>query len=483
MPEFAERFKIRPPFSNMSENDKRMIHEAALEIMETTGVRVHSEKARKALKAAGCIVTQGSPDVRFPKDVVQSLIKKAPSKIVLAGREPEFDLPCDGSHSYYTTDGCGIAVWERKTQTRRRPVLDDIRRTAILGDYLQYVSIYEPTTVSSDVPEKMHVIEGMRLAMNLTRKHILTESTTTVEEAKAQVKMAAEVVGGVEELRKRHYISAMLCTMSPLMLDGIATDAAMVWAENHVPIHITGMAQAGISGPITIAGDLAVNHAETLAVVSIMQAYSPGAPCIYGSVLSSMDPKTGSYMGGSPESALLCSGASEMAHYCKLPNSLGGMGSGAKVPGVQASLENAMAAMWCANLGGEIVNGFGVIDGSTLLSYEQMVLDNEIAANVIKIYKSYEVNKETLAVDMIKKVGIGGSYLAQMHTIKHMRETYIPMLWDSEPFEMWVKKGKRDVMDVAGEKAEEIIKTHKPVPLDKGKASKLDAIVKEFAKS
>ena len=483
MSEFEQRFKIRPPFSAMTENDKKMIHESALEVMEKTGVRVHSKNARKVLKAAGCIVAESSPDVKFPKDVVRSLIKKAPSKIVLAGRQPEFDLPCDGTHSYYTTDGCGIAVWDRKTQTRRQPVLEDIRRTAVLGDYLSHVSIYEPTTVSSDVPEKMHVIEGMKVAMNNTSKHILSESTTTIAEAKAQVKMAAEVVGGLEELRKRHYISAMLCTMSPLMLDGTATDAAMVWADNHVPIHITGMAQTGVSGPMTIAGDLVINHAETLAAVSIMQAYSPGAPCIYGSVLSSMDPKTGSYMGGSPESALLCSGASEMAHYCKLPNSLGGMGSGAKVPGVQASLENAIAAMWCANLGGEIVNGFGVIDGSTLLSYEQMVLDNEIAANVVKIYKGYDVNQETLAVDLIKKVGIGGSYLAQMHTIKHMRETYIPMLWTSDPFEMWVKKGKRDVMDIAGEKAEEIIKSHKPAPLDKGKSAKIDAIAKEFAKS
>lgn len=483
MSEFAQRFKIRPPFGMMTADDKKMIHEAALEVMERTGIRIHSKNARKGLKAAGCIVEENSPDVKFPKDVVKSLIKTAPSKIVLAGREPEFDLPCDGTHSYYTTDGCGIAVWERKTSTRRKPVLEDIRRTAVIGDWLPNVSIYEPTTVSSDVPEKTHVIEGMRMAMNNTRKHILTESTTTIDEAKAQVKMAAEVVGGVEELRKRHYISAMLCTMSPLMLDGTATDAAMIWAENHVPLHITGMAQAGISGPITTAGDLAVNHAETLAVVCVMQAHSPGAPCIYGSVLSSMDPKTGSYMGGSPESALLCSGAAEMARYCNLPNSLGGLGSGAKVPGVQASLENAISAMWCASLGGEVVNGLGVIDGSTLLSYEQMLIDNEIVGNVLKIFKGYEVNQETLAVDMIKKVGIGGSYLAQMHTIKHMREIYIPMLWDSDPFDMWVKKGKNDIMDIAGEKADWILKTHKPVPLDKGVSSKLDSIVKDFSKS
>jgi trimethylamine--corrinoid protein Co-methyltransferase len=483
MAEFEQRFKIQKPSSTMSENDKRMIHESALEVMEKVGVRVHSRNARAALKKAGAIVEENSPDVKFPKDVVRSLISKAPQTIVLAGRTKDFDLPLDGTHAYYTTDGCGIAVWDSEKKNRRKPVLEDIRRTAVISDYLPYLSIYEPMVVASDLPEKVHVVHGMKVAMENTKKHLLSESTTTVEEAKTQVKMAAEVVGGVEELRKRHYISAMLCTMSPLMLDGTATDAAMVWAENHVPLHITGMAQAGISGPVTAAGDLVVNHAETLAVVCIMQAYSPGAPVTYGSVLSSMDPRTGSYMGGSPESTLLCSGAVQMARYCKLPVHVGGLGSGAKIPGIQASLENMSMAMDCARVGGEVVNGMGVPDGSTLLSYEQFMLDHEIVRMTIKIFKGFEVNSDTLAVDLIKKVGIGGSYLAQMHTLKNMKDTMIPMLWDSDPFDMWVKKGSKDPMAVALEKTDWILKNHKPEPLNPAVSSKLGDIVKNFAKA
>ena len=482
MADFAQRFKIRPPTNKISESEKKMIHEAGLEVMETVGVRVHSANARSALKRAGAIVTEGSTDVKFPRDVVKSLVGKAPSKIVLAGRTKEFDLPVDGTHSYYTTDGCGIAVWDSKTGTRRKPVLEDIRRTAVISDWLSNVSIYEPMVVANDQPEHVHVISSMKVSMENTQKHILTESTTTVEEARAQVRMAAEVMGGVEELRKRHYISAMLCTMSPLMLDGTAVDAAMVWAENHVPIHITGMAQAGVSGPASIAGDLVVNHAETLAVICIMEAHSPGAPVMYGSVLTSMDPKTGSYMGGSPESTILCGAAVEMARYLNLPNSTGGFGSGAKIPGVQASLENAISAMYCADIGGEVVNGFGVPDGSTLLSYEQLLLDNEIAGMVLKTHGGFDVNKETLAVDLIKKVGIGGSYLVQPHTMKYLRQLFMPMLWDSEPFDMWVKKGRKDPMKAALEKVDWILANHAPVHLDPSLSKRLDSIVKDFAK-
>ena len=480
MAEFEQRFRIRQPTAFLSNADKKMIHEASLEILETVGVRVHSANARKALKSAGALVTEGSVDVKFPKHVVKSLLAKAPKSFVLGGRTKEFDLPMDGTHSYYTTDGCGISVWEPKTCTRRKSMLEDIRKTAVIGDYLPYVSIYEPMVVAHDIPEKSHVVHGMKVAMENTQKHILSESTTNSEEAKAQIQMGSEVLGGIEELRKRHYISAMLCTMSPLMLDGIATDAAMVWAENHCPIHITSMPQAGISGPVTISGSVSMLHAETLSVICIMQAHAPGAPMIYGSVPSSMDPKTGSYMGGSPESTLLCAGAVEMARHIGIPNSTGGLGSGAKAPGIQASLENAVSAMTCATVGGEVVNGLGVPDGSTLLSYEQFLIDHEIAGMVLKVFKGYRVDKDTLATDLVKKIGIGGSYLAQMHTIKNMRDIFMPALWDSDPFDMWVKKGAKDPMERALNKVDEILKTHKPVPLDKSVSDKLGAIVKQF---
>ena len=165
MTDFAQRFKIQKPTDTMSENDKRMIHEAALEVMETTGIRVHSKNARAALKRAGAIVDDRSPDVKFPKDVVKSLVSKAPQKIVLGGRTKEFDLPLDGTHSYYTTDGCGVSVWDSANNTRRKPVLEDIRKTTVISDYLPYVSIYEPTVVATDLPEKVHVVHGMKVAM------------------------------------------------------------------------------------------------------------------------------------------------------------------------------------------------------------------------------------------------------------------------------------------------------------------------------
>jgi trimethylamine--corrinoid protein Co-methyltransferase len=486
MTEFADRFRVRKPVEVLSANDKKLIHESALEVMASVGIRVHSGVARAALNAAGADVDEKTSVVKFPGDLAGSLLAKAPREVVLAGREKEFDLPLDGMHCYYTTDGCGISVWEQKTRTRRPALLKDIVDSAIIADYLTYLSIYEPMVVPSDIPKELHVVTAMKEAFDITRKHILSESTSNPEEAAVQIRMASEVVGGLEELRKRHLISAMVCTMSPLTLDGNATDAGMVWAEARVPVHITGMAMMGVSSPATFAGNLVVNHAETLAMVAAMQAHAPGSPAIYGSVLSSMDPRTGAIQLSSPEGFVLCGAANEMARFVKLP-SYGGMGTNAKTPGMQSSFENGMAAMYCTMLGQEINNGIGMLDCSTVLSYEQMMIDDDIIGRTLKIGKKMEVSKDTIHLDMIKEVGIlglggkKGSFLGERDTMYEVREFYQSPLFTGEPFDKWEAKGRKDDLTLAKEKADWVLKNHDPVRLDPDISKRLKKHVKESA--
>jgi len=487
MPSFADRFKVREPIKILKASDKKQIHDVALDVMATVGVRVHSKLAKDSLKKAGAIIDEKENVAKFPVDLTKELISKVPQNVVLAGREKEFDLPLDGRHCYYTTDGCGISVWDQKTRSRRQSVLKDIIESCTVADWLPYLSIYEPMVVAHDVPSKVHVIKGMKESFDITRKHILSESTSTKEEAALQIRMVSEIVGGLEELRKRHLISAMVCTMSPLTLDGHATDAGMVWSEAMVPVHITGMAMMGVSSPATIAGNLVVNHAETLALAAAMQAHTPGSPVIYGSVLSNMDPRTGAIQLASPEGLLLCGAANEMAKYVKMP-SYGGTGCNAKTPGMQSSLENAMLALTASLMAQEVNNGIGMLDCSTVLSYEQMIIDDDIVGRSICAGQEINVNKDTLHLDMIKEVGIlgmgtkKGSFLGEKATMIEARNFYRSLIFNSEPFDQWEAKGKKDELTVAKEKADWVLKNHNPVMLDKSVSAKLDSIVKEAAK-
>ncbi|UCE80739.1 MAG: trimethylamine methyltransferase family protein [Methanobacteriota archaeon] len=489
MGKFADRFRVRKPAQVLKEADRKQIHDAALEVMSTVGIRVHSKMARESLKAAGADVDEKTAIVKLDIALTQSLIDKAPSEMVLAGRNREYDLPCDGTHCYYTTDGCGITVWDQRTRSRRLSILEDIIRSARIADYLPYCSVYEPMVVASDVPEGIHVAAAMKQAFDISQKHIESESTSTPEEAMTQIKMASEIVGGAEELRKRHIMSAMVCTISPLTLDEHATDAAMVWAEAHVPVHITGMAMMGVSGPATVPGNLVVNHAETLALTAAMQAHSPGSPAIYGSVLSNMDPRTGAIQLSSPEAMLVCACANEMARYVKMPSACGGLGSNAKVPGVQSALENGMIALVNAVMGVEINNGIGMLDCSTMLSYEQMVIDNDIVERAITTCREVPVNTETLHLDMIKEVGIlgegskKGSYLGERATMMEAREFFRSEIFSSETYGQWEAKGKKDDLSRANERANMILETHKPDMLDDDISKRLDQIVKESKRS
>jgi trimethylamine--corrinoid protein Co-methyltransferase len=339
--------------------------------------------------------------------------------------------------------------------------------------------------VASDVPEKVHVVTAMKEAFDRSRKHIESESTSNPEEASLQVRMASEIVGGMDELRKRHIISAMVCTMSPLTLDGHATDAAMVWSEAHVPVHITGMAQMGVSGPPTIAGDLVVNHAETLALAAAMQAHSPGSPVIYGSVLSNMNPRTGAIQLASPEALMLCVCAHEMAKHVKMPSASGGIGSNAKVPGVQSTMENTMLALMSTMMAQEISNGIGLLDCSTVLSYEQMVMDDEMVGRALAVAREVPVSRETVGLDMIREVGIlglgkkKGSYLGERSTMMEARRFYQSALFTGDTFEQWEAKGKKDELTLAKEKADWILKNHQPVMLDRDISARLDELIKQ----
>jgi trimethylamine--corrinoid protein Co-methyltransferase len=176
-----------------------------------------------------------------------------------------------------------------------------------------------------------------------------------------------------------------------------------------------------------------------------------------------------------------------MARYVKMP-SYGGTGCNAKIPGMRSSFENGMLALGCGLFGLEINNGIGMLDCSTVLSYEQMIIDDDIVGRAIAACREVPVTKETMHLEMIKEVGIlgmgakKGSYLGERATMAEARLFYQSEIFGSEPFEQWEQKGKKDDLTVAKEKADWILKNHQPVKLDDSVAERIHQIVKEASK-
>ena len=465
--------------SLLSKDDLDSIHWATLEVMENTGIKIHSEKALKILDDAGAIVDYKKNMAKIPSHLVEEALRKAPKHIRLYARNSKFDVKLDGKHVYFSTDGIGIATIDFETGEKRDSTKKDVATTAIIADALEDLHIYWPMVVASDVPPQAHVLHELEASLNNTEKPITMNSTSKLEEAIYLVKMLAAVVGGEEELRNRPIAHAFECTVSPLILDGESTDAALEFSRVGIPVAFMGMPHAGMTAPITLAGTMVINNAEVLSSFTIIEMANPGAPIMYSAVPSMPDLRTGQYGAGIPESALLFAAGAEIAKYYGLPSMVGGFGPDAKIPGPQAAYESVFYALTPALAGADILCGIGLLDGDTLLSLEQLIIDYEIGTILLRLIRGFDVNEETLALDLINKVGPGGNYLIERHTVEHVHECWRPMISHSSSYGAWKAEGARDVVQVAREKVKEILATHKPRPLDADIQKRVRQIVSE----
>jgi len=127
-----------------------------------------------------------------------------------------------------------------------------------------------------------------------------------------------------------------------------------------------------------------------------------------------------------------------------------------------------------------MIYGLGMIDLGMTLDFGQLVVDNEIAKMVRKVLGGIPVNEDTLAVDVIRKVGAGGHYLMEEHTIKHMKTTQSSSkLFDRNSRSNWQTKGSTDLSTRATEEARFILKNHKPDPLPESTSKALKEIIEQ----
>jgi len=466
----------------LSKGDLDSIHWATLDVMEKTGVKINSEKALKILDDAGAFVDYKKNTVKIPAHLVEEALRKAPKHFRLYARNPKFDIKLDGKHVYFSTDGIGIATIDFETGKKRNSTKKDVATAAIIADALEDIHIYWPMVIASDVPPQAHVLHELEASLNNTEKPITMDATSKLEEAFYEIQMLAAVAGGEEELRKRPIAHAFECTVSPLILDEGATDAALEFSRAGIPVAFMGMPHAGITAPITLAGTMVVNNAEVLSSFTIIQMVNPGAPIMYSAVPTMPDLRTGHYGGGTPECALLFAAGAEIAKYYGIPSMVGGFGPNAKIPGPQAAWESVFFALTPALAGADILCGVGLLDGDTLLSFEQLIIDYEIGTILLRLIRGFDVNDRTLALDLIDKVGPGGNYLTEKHTLEHVYECWRPMISHVSSHRDWVASGSENVIQVARKKVKEILATHEPAPLDMDVQKRISQIVSEGEK-
>ena len=159
------------------------------------------------------------------------------------------------------------------------------------------------------------------------------------------------------------------------------------------------------------------------------------------------------------------------------PGNVVGMPTDSKALDVQSGLEKGFNAAFAALFGSNIVAGAGYIDFIMTGSFEQLVIDNDIAGMMLRVRRGIEVDDDRLASQLIQEIGPAGNYLTDPHTLRYMRtETFTPAVLNRQTRSSWALDGERDAVQVARQRAKELISAHNTPPLPEEVTAELDRI-------
>ncbi len=447
-------------YKPLSQQDIEKIHQTTLRVFQEVGVKVSCAEAIELFAAAGADVNPVEKIVKIPPALVEKILSTAPSEINLCGRAENGELDCaiGDTRVHLGTGGTALNVQDPGAKDARRSQLKDIGDMARVVDALDNIHFYMLNVFPNDLSMEEVDVNRFGAALNRTKKHVMG-GVYTVEGVRNVIRMAEMIAGSPEALRKRPFISMVACVISPFVIDEHYGRLAIEAARNSIPLAVPAEPLCGATSPITLAGNLVVLNVDTLAGVMMTQLANAGAPVLYGCVASVTDLRDMKYLAGAVEMGLINAAAAQIAQFYKIPiYATAGM-SDAKMNDPQSGYESAVTSLLVALAGGNYIHdAAGFIEFCMTASYDKLVIDNEIIGMVMRAVQGITVNDETMAFDLLKKVGPSGHFVSERHTRKHMRaEHYQPQLSNRESRERWMAAGGKDALQRATEKARQIL--------------------------
>ncbi len=461
------------PFRLFTQEEVDKIDRAVMWTLEEVGIQVNSERARELLMKGGARPKDDST-LSVPEGLVREAVERAPSRVVLHGRDERHNLELEDARVYFGTGGTVLHTLDLDTGERRPTTLLDIARVGRLVDALENVHFYLLPLYPNELAKDDVDVNRFYAGLTNTEKHIMG-GIYSPEGLREAIALAEEVAGGAEALRERPIVSFITCTIAPLRIDATYGDFLVEIAERGLPVAIPSEVVAGVTGPVTISGSIVVQLAETLAGLTVAQMANPGTPVLLGTVSTVMDPRRAGYLSGAVEMGLMQAGVAQMAQHYRLPlYATAGM-SDSKLPDAQAGYEKALTALLVGLAGANFIHdAAGPLEFCMTAAYEQYVIDDEILGMVMRAVRGVEVSDEALGLDAIAQVGPGGHFLTNPHTLEHMRsELFTPRVSDRDLRERWEQNGAPNTRTRARGIAKQLLAEHRPPGLPEATDRKL----------
>jgi trimethylamine--corrinoid protein Co-methyltransferase len=453
---------FKPKLQVINDDQIKQIHMATLEVLERTGIKMTHPRGLELLNGAGAKVDGNR--VRIPAWLVEDAIRKAPSRVALGNRQGERSVILEGDKSWFGPSLDCLDYLDPLTDERTRFTSDHCRITATLADALPNFHWSMTIGMAADQPPDIADRVIVRQALTYCEKPLVF-CCKDVNSERDIYEMALLVCGGRENFEKAPTVVQYSEPISPLEYFDPAVEKMLFTVEHGIPLINFPAPQACGSAPATFAGTIVQGSAESLSGLVLAQIARPGAPFIYGAFATVMDMQTTIFSYGAPELSLMVGALAQMAQYYGLPF-FGTAGcSDAKFCDAQAATEATLQILSSAAIGSSLVHDCSSwLDHGSLVSPAFMVLVNEILHNVNQFMRGLPITEETLALEVIDRVGPGGHYLQDDHTLKHFRHVRYSKLFERTVLDQWKEAGAKRFEERLRELTRQALH-HQPAPL------------------
>ena len=458
-------------FTLLTPNQVDSLHHATLRILGETGISVKHAGARGLLTAHGARIQKER--ILLPPELVEKCIADAGKRVSVRGRGGAVKSLGDGNLYFHNLGGARDVI-DPVSGGKRLATMQDVRDAARLLDALENCHTITPFFTPCDAPGDLMSLAMYRHALPHTTKPLQGPGVQYPAEARAVVRMA-EVIGKPEEV-----LTLAVSPVSPLTIPDHEVDAIFEIARLGIAFGPLPCPTAGATAPMSIAGALAQQNAEALMCLVLAQLIRPGLPIIYCGRLAMMEPRTGISVWGGVELALASAGTVGLGHRYGFAVNVYGFSTNAHSLDIQNGFERGLNAAIPALAGADELSGIGEMEAGVSGSYAQMVADNEFAASILRLRKGFEVNEDSLAVELQSPVMDGShNFLGQKHTMKYLKsgEALMTKLAERGTWESWEKDGRPDLAKRAQSEAERILREHQVAPLEEAQERELDKIL------